>query len=34
MGRLAAYRRKYDAVIDRLIDTVKADPTSRLATTS
>ncbi|MDT5317181.1 MAG: cytochrome family [Mycobacterium sp.] len=25
-GRLAAYRRKYDAVIDRLIDTVKADP--------
>ena len=25
-GRLAAYRRQYDAVIDRLIDTVKADP--------
>jgi cytochrome P450 family 138 len=25
-GRLAAYRSKYDAVIDRLIDTVKADP--------
>ncbi|MDT5130212.1 MAG: cytochrome family [Mycobacterium sp.] len=25
-GRLAAYRRKYDAVIDRLIDSVKADP--------
>lgn len=25
-GRLAAYRREYDAVIDRLIDTVKADP--------
>jgi cytochrome P450 len=25
-GRLAAYRRKYDAVIDNLIDTVKADP--------
>jgi cytochrome P450 len=25
-GRLAAYRRDYDAVIDRLIDTVKADP--------
>nr|WP_293240541.1 cytochrome P450 [Mycolicibacterium sp.] len=25
-GRLAAYRRQYDAVIDRLIDTVRADP--------
>ncbi|MDT5297254.1 MAG: cytochrome family [Mycobacterium sp.] len=25
-GRLAAYRRQYDAVIDRLIDTVKLDP--------
>jgi cytochrome P450 len=25
-GRLAAYRREYDAVIDRLIDRVKADP--------
>ena len=25
-GRLAAYRREYDAVVDRLIDTVKADP--------
>ena len=25
-GRLAHYRRRYDAVIDRLIDTVKADP--------
>ncbi|MDT5338321.1 MAG: cytochrome family, partial [Mycobacterium sp.] len=25
-GRLAAYRRQYDAVVDRLIDTVKADP--------
>ncbi|TPG29733.1 cytochrome P450 [Mycolicibacterium hodleri] len=25
-GRLAAYRRRYDAVIDQLIDTVKADP--------
>lgn len=25
-GRLAAYRREYDAVIDRLIDTVTADP--------
>lgn len=25
-GRLGAYRRRYDAVIDRLIDTVKADP--------
>jgi cytochrome P450 len=25
-GRLAAYRREYDAVIDRLIETVKADP--------
>lgn len=25
-GRLAAYRREYDAVIERLIDTVKADP--------
>ncbi len=25
-GRLAEYRRRYDAVIDRLIDTVRADP--------
>ncbi|WP_413232673.1 cytochrome P450 [Mycolicibacterium sp. 050158] len=25
-GRLAAYRRQYDAVIERLIDTVRADP--------
>lgn len=25
-GRLAAYRRQYDAVVERLIDTVKADP--------
>ncbi|WP_284232184.1 cytochrome P450 [Mycobacterium antarcticum] len=25
-GRLAAYRRDYDAIVDRLIDTVKADP--------
>ena len=25
-GRLAAYRRTYDGIIDRLIDTVKADP--------
>jgi cytochrome P450 len=25
-GKLAGYRRQYDAVIDRLIDTVKADP--------
>lgn len=25
-GRLAAYRREYDAVIDRLIDAVQADP--------
>jgi cytochrome P450 family 138 len=25
-GRLARYRRQYDAVIDRLVDTVKADP--------
>ncbi|MDT5176424.1 MAG: cytochrome family, partial [Mycobacterium sp.] len=25
-GRLAAYRRRYDAVIERLIDTVRADP--------
>ena len=25
-GRLAQYRKKYDRVIDRLIDTVKADP--------
>jgi hypothetical protein len=25
-GRLAEYRRQYDAVIDRLIDTVQADP--------
>ena len=25
-GRLAAYRRQYDAVVDRLIDDVKADP--------
>ncbi len=25
-GRLAAYRRRYDAVIDRLIDRVEADP--------
>ena len=25
-GRLAAYRREYDAVVDRLVDAVKADP--------
>lgn len=25
-GRLAAYRRQYDAIVDRLIDTVRADP--------
>ncbi len=26
-GRLARYRRQYDAAVDRLIDTVRADPT-------
>ena len=32
-GRLAEYRRQYDAIVDRLIDDVRADPNFETATT-